>query len=62
MKVLLSTIVILAGVFAQQGVDFENDFFQGMENGFFLREDLQAYKEYECPGLEHNDAQQAKIN
>ena len=37
------------------GTDFESDFFQGMENGFFLRDDLTAYKEYECPDLIVNE-------
>ena len=38
-----------------QGTDYESDFFQGMENGFFLRDDLNAYKEYECPDLVLNE-------
>jgi len=32
-------------------LDFHNEFFQGMESGFFLRDTPDAYKDYECPDL-----------
>ena len=35
----------------QQGEDFNGEFFQGMETGFFLRDNPQGYKDYECPDL-----------
>ena len=29
----------------------DESFFQGMEQGFFLRNDLQGHKQFECPDL-----------
>ena len=45
-----------------EGTEFESDFFQGMENGFFLRDDLNAYKEYECPDLVLNESIYGQVN
>ena len=58
----IAVILLLAGVVLSQGEDFNSDFAQGMENGFFLREDLQAYKDYDCPDLNHNEKWQGAIN
>ena len=40
--------------------DYENEFFQGMESGFFLRENPEGYKDYDCPALVPDEAH-AKI-
>ena len=29
--------------------EYQSEFMQGMENGFFLRDQVDAHKEYECP-------------
>ena len=52
---LLTLCIVLCGVALaeeeQQGEDFNGEFFQGMETGFFLRDTPQGYKDYECPDL-----------
>ena len=47
----LSIVIMAAETTDKKGEDFNSDFFQGMENGFFLRDNLEAHKEYECPDL-----------
>ena len=32
-------------------VTFDDEFLQGMESGFFLRNNLEGYKDYQCPEL-----------
>ena len=36
-------------VAAQQ--DYESEFLQGLESGFFLRDKPDGYKDYDCPEL-----------
>ena len=50
-------------VFAQEdGVDFNGDFFQGMESGFFLRDTENGHREYDCPDPKTNNDALKKIN
>ena len=52
--VLLTAFFLVTLTFAaDQEVknDFEMEFFQGMESGFFLRDKPEGYKDYECPEL-----------
>ena len=36
---------------AQDKAERDENFFQGMEQGFFLRNDLDGYKQFSCPEL-----------
>ena len=47
----LAVVTFAAETEVKKGEDFNSDFFQGMENGFFLRDNLEAHKEYECPDI-----------
>ena len=54
MKVLLLLVscLLLSSIQADQvmeGEDFKGEFFQGMETGFFLRDQPEGHREYECP-------------
>ena len=53
MKATFVLIAVLAVLAVAQGDknDFEMEFFQGMESGFFLRDKPDGYKDYECPVL-----------
>ena len=42
--------------------DFENEFFQGMESGFFLRDTPDGYKEYDCPDIAVDPEQVQTVN
>merc|ERR1711957_1028118 len=44
-----------------EGQDFEHEFMQGMENGFFLRDQENAHKEYECADLRQNEKMKATM-
>ena len=54
-KLLTICFILCVSVYAeeeaQQGEDFNGEFFQGMETGFFLRDTPQGYRDYECPDL-----------
>ena len=53
----LSVLAFAQSALADQSEKDEN-FFQGLEQGFFLRNDLDGYKQFECPELHVNtDAQ-----
>ena len=47
---LLSALCLFSMVVAEPD-DFENEFFQGMESGFFLRDRPDDYRDYDCPEL-----------
>ena len=49
--VLLSALCLFSLVAAEQENDYQNEFFQGMESGFFLRDRPDDYKDYDCPDL-----------
>jgi hypothetical protein len=40
----------------------DESFFQGMEQGFFLRNDLQGHKQFECPDLVVDSAAQRQFS
>ena len=55
---LLGTSMLVAGQqeMGESGTDFEGDFFQGMESGFFLRDTVNGHHEYDCPDpVSHQD-------
>ena len=45
---LLVLTFLLAGTSYAQD-DYNGEFFQGMESGFFLRDTPDGHREYECP-------------
>ena len=54
MKVQSTLLLILGCLFASAyaqdgGDDYNGDFFQGMESGFFLRDTEDGHREYDCP-------------
>ena len=59
MKAVLALFVMATALFGttiaaegeSAGEDFNGEFFQGMETGFFLRDTPQGYKDYDCPEL-----------
>ena len=42
--------------------EFENEFLQGLESGFFLRDKPDGYKDYECPELVVDQAVMDSVN
>ena len=65
MKVFLLIIgCLLASVTLaeDEGIDFKGEFFQGMETGFFLRENPEGHKEYECADPNTSQEVLKKIN
>ena len=42
--------------------DFEGEFFQGMESGFFLRDTPDGYKEYDCPDVAVDPEMMSTVN
>lgn len=64
------TTLILAAVLCANQVQAETEtkeekdesFFQGMEQGFFLRNDLEAHKQFECPDLVVDSASQKQFS
>ena len=46
---------------AETQAEKDENFFQGMEQGFFLRNDPQGYKQFDCPALVLDQATQAKF-
>ena len=40
----------------------DQSFFQGLENGFFLRNEDQGYKKYDCPDLVLDQRAQQRFN
>ena len=65
----MKLLLLLAGISmalivdeqSKEGEDFNSDFMQGMENGFLLRDNPEAYKEYECPEVTHHEDWQKKV-
>ena len=65
-SVLLSVCALVAimtspvKAFESEGVDFNGDFFQGMESGFFLRDTQDGHREYDCPdpSIDHDAIKQ----
>ena len=51
LALLLMTVVMVVAETESQGEDFNGEFFQGMETGFFMRDQPQAYKDYDCVPL-----------
>ena len=47
---IISAIICLA-LATETKEEKDNQFFQGMETGFFLRKNPKGYKDYECPDL-----------
>ena len=62
MKVQSTLLLILGCLFATSFAqeDFNGDFFQGMESGFFLRDTEDGHREYDCldPQLDVNALKQ----
>ena len=48
---MMTVVLVVAEPTETEGEDFNGEFFQGMETGFFLRDTPQAYKDYDCPEL-----------
>ena len=46
----------------EEGIDFNGDFFQGMESGFFLRDTQNGHREYECPDPKTDTDALKKVN
>ena len=44
------------------GVDFQSEFFQGMESGFFLRDTENGHREYECPDSQVDNERLKKVH
>ena len=63
---IVSCLLLSTATLAQQevndGQDFEGEFFQGMETGFFLRDTPDGHKEYECPDSSIDQDILKKIN
>ena len=65
-SVLLSVCALVAimtspvKAFESEGVDFNGDFFQGMESGFFQRDTQDGHREYDCPdpSIDHDAIKQ----
>lgn len=53
MKVLATLLATTAIIASAEMTKEEKDksFFQGLENGFFMRNEKEGYKKYECPEL-----------
>ena len=64
----LLLVCLMGSVFAQDetkdksGSDFNGEFFQGMESGFFLRDTENGHREYSCPDPQINTAALRKMN
>ena len=43
-------------------MDFNGDFFQGMESGFFLRDTMDGHREYDCPDPNVDNDSLKKVN
>ena len=64
MKLLIALFAALAlTVTASADVeqDIESEFIQGMEAGFFSRNQPEGYRDYECPELVVNNDDQKKL-
>ena len=59
---LLLSTVTLAEQEMNEGMDYQGEFFQGMETGFFLRDTPDGHKEYECPEPSINNDFLKKVN
>ena len=62
--VLMLSLLLVAGQqeMGEGGTDFEGDFFQGMESGFFLRDTTNGHHEYDCPDPNSHQDMMKKIN
>ena len=50
--ILFLSFLLASSVFGSEsdlGLDYNGDFFQGMESGFFLRDTKDGHREYDCP-------------
>ena len=58
------SLLLVAGQqeMGEGGTDFEGDFFQGMESGFFLRDTTNGHHEYDCPDPNSHQDMMKKIN
>ena len=55
--VLLSCMLATSVLAEDDGIDYQGEFFQGMESGFFLRDTENGHREYDCPDpILKNDA------
>ena len=61
---MLLGCLLATSVFAQdgEGIDYNGDFFQGMESGFFLRDQENGHREYDCPDPSINVDALKKVN
>ena len=59
---LLLSTVTMAEQEVNGGTDYQGEFFQGMETGFFLRDTPDGHKEYECPEPSIDQDMIKKIN
>lgn len=64
--IALFVLAIAAPLFARaeeeaHNIDFETDFLQGMEAGFFLRNNPEGYTDYQCPVLVEKNAEFKKV-
>jgi hypothetical protein len=51
MKVIAALLASTALASTMSKEERDQSFFQGLENGFFLRNEEQGYKKYDCPDL-----------
>ena len=58
---LLVLTFLLAGTSYAQD-DYNGEFFQGMESGFFLRDTENGHREYDCPDPSINNDALKKVN
>ena len=64
----LLLVCLMGSVFAQDddsdksGTDFNGEFFQGMESGFFLRDTENGHREYSCPDPQINTDALRRMN
>ncbi len=48
---LLTTSLAVLASAEQTQAEKDDSFFQGLEQGFFLRNNVNGYKQFECPDL-----------
>ena len=59
---LLATSAVLASATDATKGEKDASFFQGLENGFFMRNDEEGYKKYDCPVLVPDQNMQNRFN
>lgn len=59
---MLGCVMFATVASAETAAEKDENFFQGMEQGFFLRNDLDGYKQFECPELHVDSAAQNRFN